>query len=196
MISAALASLAMVLVAVRAPRRPARSFTPEGDDHPAERRWDRWHRRRRPRQVEAGYPHAVELLILAVRAGYLPVTAMELVAERVDPPIDAAFRRVVGQAGEGRRFADALATITDDLGAIAAPLVDTLAAADRYGLPLGPTLDRLAAEARDHRRRSAEARVRQLPVRLAAPMVLCTLPSFVFLAIAPLLIGAISSLRR
>jgi hypothetical protein len=33
-------------------------------------------------------------------------------------------------------------------------------------------------------------------VRLAAPMVVCTLPSFVLLAIAPLLIGAFSSLRR
>jgi hypothetical protein len=34
-----------------------------------------------------------------------------------------------------------------------------------------------------------------LPVRLAMPLVLCTLPSFVLLAIVPLLVGALSSLH-
>ena len=71
-----------------------------------------------------------------------------------------------------------------------------LGAADRYGLPLAPALDRLAAEARLARRQQAEAAARELPVRLAAPLVLCTLPSFVLLASVPLLIGTVSSLRR
>ncbi|HQV57744.1 MAG TPA: type II secretion system F family protein [Ilumatobacteraceae bacterium] len=152
--------------------------------------------RRRSASTAAAYPHAVELLILAIRCGYLPRQAMAVVADRVDPAIGAAFRCVVANSERSTRFADALATLIDDIGPTATPLVDTLSAADRYGLALGPTLDRLAADARDQQRRDAEARVRQLPVRLSAPMVLCTLPSFVFLAIAPLLIGALSSLRR
>ncbi|MBI4883363.1 MAG: type II secretion system F family protein, partial [Actinobacteria bacterium] len=95
----------------------------------------------------------------------------------------------------GTRFADALAALPLHLGAAAAPLADSLIAADRYGLPLAPVLDRLAAEARQHRRRQADARARQLPVRLSLPLVLCTLPSFILLAVAPLLLAALSSLN-
>jgi hypothetical protein len=75
-------------------------------------------------------------------------------------------------------------------------LADGLAAADRDGLPLSPILDRLATEARQQRRRRADTLARQLPIRLSLPLVLCTLPSFVLLAVAPLLLAAIASLRR
>ena len=60
-------------------------------------------------------------------------------------------------------------------------------------MPIAPVLERLAEEARSERRRAADAAARQLPVRLAAPLVVCTLPAFVLLAIVPLLIGAFSS---
>ena len=39
------------------------------------------------------------------------------------------------------------------------------------------------------------ASARRLPVRLTFPLVTCTLPSFVLLAIAPAVIGALSTLR-
>ena len=81
------------------------------------------------------------------------------------------------------------------LGPVAQPLIDSLSAADRYGLPLAPVLERLSFEARQQRRRDIEASARELPVRLAMPLVLCTLPSFVLLAIVPLLLGALSSLH-
>ncbi|CAB4576271.1 unannotated protein [freshwater metagenome] len=74
-------------------------------------------------------------------------------------------------------------------------LVSAVAAAERWGLPLAPTVDRIADDARLHRRRLAEAEARRLPVRLAVPLVCCTLPSFVCIAIGPLLVGALSSLR-
>ena len=95
----------------------------------------------------------------------------------------------------GERFADALGELQAHLGPIAQPLVDSLSAADRYGLPLAPVLERLASEARQQRRRETDATARELPVRLAVPLVLCTLPSFVLLAIVPLLLGALSSLH-
>ena len=95
----------------------------------------------------------------------------------------------------GDRFADALRQLRASLGPIAQPLVDSLSAADRYGLPLAPVLERLSFEARQQRRRDTDATARELPVRLAMPLVLCTLPSFVLLAIVPLLLGALSSLH-
>ena len=75
-------------------------------------------------------------------------------------------------------------------------LADSFAAADRYGQPLAPVLERLADEARQHRRRQADTLARQLPVRMSLPLVLCTLPSFVLLAVVPLLLAALSSLHR
>ena len=56
-------------------------------------------------------------------------------------------------------------------------------------------LDRLAVDARAARRRLGEAEARRLPVRLTFPLVSCTLPSFVLLAIAPAVLGALSTLR-
>jgi tight adherence protein C len=55
-------------------------------------------------------------------------------------------------------------------------------------------LDQLTIEAREARRRLEQAEARRLPVRLSFPLVLCTLPSFVLLAIVPAVIAALSSL--
>ena len=149
----------------------------------------------RRRQIATDYPDALELLVLSIGAGYLPSQATVAVTPFVPESIRGAVV-AVGEAMEGgSRFAEALRELTDHLGPIADPLVDSLTAADRYGLPLAPVLERLAHEARQQRRRAADAAARELPVRLAIPLVLCTLPSFVLLAIVPLLLGALSSLH-
>ena len=146
--------------------------------------------------LERDYPSAIDLIVLAVRAGHLPRAAIDHVVPHLAASVRPAFAAVVQQCQGGRRFADALAALPAALGPRAAPLADSLAAADRYGLPLAPVLERLAAEAHHHRRRHADALARQLPVRLAVPLVLCTLPAFVLSAVAPLLLAAFSSLDR
>lgn len=152
-------------------------------------------RRAHDRAVRQAYPHAVELVVLAVRAGHLPVAAVQASLPLLPDPVRDAFAEVADRTGRGERFADALSSLPRHLGPIAGPLADHLAAADRYGLPLAPVLDRLAAEARDERRRQIEARTRELPVRLAFPLVVCTLPGFALTTVVPLLLAAISSLR-
>lgn len=153
-------------------------------------------RRRRERAVEALLPDAIDLLVLAVRSGHLPTAAMGAVAPFVGAPIREAFETVVAQVGDGTRFADSLRILPVVLGPRASALADSFAAADRDGLPLAPVLERLAEEARQQRRRRADTLARQLPIRLAIPLVLCTLPSFVLLTIAPLLLAALTSLHR
>ena len=69
-----------------------------------------------------------------------------------------------------------------------------VATAVRYGLPLAPVLDRLIDEARAERRRHAAEAARRLPVALSFPLVVCSLPSFVLLAIVPAVLGAVASL--
>jgi Flp pilus assembly protein TadB len=147
------------------------------------------------RQISAGYPDALDLLVLSIRAGYIPAQAIVEITQFLPPALRTAFVAVDEAMQGGSRFADALQELHARLGPIAQPLADSLSAADRYGLPLAPVLERLAFEARQHRRREADTTARELPVRLAVPLVLCTLPSFVLLAIVPLLLGALSSLH-
>ncbi len=151
---------------------------------------------RRRRLVDATLPDALDLVVLAVRAGHLPLAALHAVHHHFAPPLRDATADVLREVEGGARFADALRRLSVVLGPALDPLVDGLAAADRDGLPLAPVLERLATDARLHRRRQLDALARQLPVRLAVPLVLCTLPSFVLLAIVPLLLAALSSLHR
>ena len=141
-------------------------------------------------------PDAVELLVLCIHAGCSPTQAV-------------VGRRGASAAGRSRpSFADV------ELGLHRGPIArrrprradapparsgrevaSAIAAADRDGTALAPVLDRLAADARAARRRLAEADARRLPVRLTFPLVACTLPAFVLLAIAPAVLGALSTLR-
>jgi len=154
---------------------------------------------RRQRQITAraaaDLPDALEMIILAVRAGHLPSAAIRASLAHLPDTVRPAFAAVLAQVDDGCRFADAIGELAKHLGDSAQVLVDSFAAADRYGLPLAPVLDRLAAEARQQRARCTATLARQLPIRLAAPLVTCTLPSFVLLAVVPLLLAALSSLR-
>jgi tight adherence protein C len=152
-------------------------------------------RTRAARAISHDFPDALDLLVLSIRAGYLPAQAIVEIVPFLPRPLCHSFLAVGNSMRGGDRFADALGGLRADLGPIAQPLVDSLSAADRYGLPLAPVLERLSFEARQQRRRDTDATARELPVRLAMPLVLCTLPSFVFLAVVPLLLGALSSLH-
>ncbi len=151
-------------------------------------------RRCAERALEA-LPDAIELIVLAVRSGMSPTGAIEAVAHQVPEPLAATFTEATHQLHRGRRLADALEVFPQRLGPAAAGFADALATADRYGLPIEPVLDRLAVDVRTDRRRQAERYARTLPVKLAFPLVVCTLPSFVLLAIVPAVMGAVSTLR-
>jgi tight adherence protein C len=150
----------------------------------------------RRREIDRAYPDAIDLIVLAIRAGHLPAAALRAVLPHVAPVLREPIAAVLRNMHDGQRFADALSELPRHIGHQADALVDCFAAADRDGLPLAPVLERLATEARQQRRRRADALARQLPVRLSIPLVLCTLPSFVLLAVVPLLLAAFASLNR
>lgn len=154
-----------------------------------------WARRRERALIARALPDTIELTIIAIRAGLAPSAALRCAAPHAAPPIAAALGELDHRLQRGQRFADAVGALPELLGPIAAPLADDLATTDRYGLPLEPVLDRLAVTVRTDRRRLAEQAARTLPVRLSFPLVVCTLPSFVLLAVVPALLGAIATLR-
>lgn len=140
-------------------------------------------------------PDLVELIVIGVRAGATPTAAVTGSAPYAPASLAAVVAEVEHRLQRGQRLAEALAAFGDALGPGASAFVDALTTADRYGLPLGPVLDRLTDDIRDERRRRSERHARTLPVRLAFPLVMCTLPSFVLIAIVPALLGAVSTLR-
>jgi tight adherence protein C len=159
-----------------------------------------WWRRRRAAHREraavvAGLPEVADLLVLAVGSGLTPLLALRRLAPLAPPPFAPALAEVVQRVDRGVRLADALDALPARLGEPVRPVVAALTATERYGTPLSPALDALAHDARQERRRAAEISARQLPVRLSFPLVVCILPAFVLLTIAPLVAGALDSLR-
>jgi tight adherence protein C len=156
-------------------------------------------RRRRARRLAAvaataaAMPELLEILVALVRAGCTPAQAMRRVAPHAPPALAQPLARLVARLDQGQRFADTLHELAAAVP-IARAAVDLLATADRYGLPLAPVLDRLADEARAQRRRLGEAQARELPVRLAFPLVCCTLPSFAVLTVVPIVVASLGSL--
>ena len=154
--------------------------------------------RRRTRRAaaarEAAVPELLELLVALVRAGSTPAQAVKRAAARAPDALAEPMRLIVARLDRGQRFADTLVELATVVPS-ARPAVDLLTTAERYGLPLAPVLDRLADEARAQRRRLGEARARELPVRLAFPLVCCTLPSLAVLTVVPVVAASVGSLR-
>ena len=150
--------------------------------------------RRRRSRIDATAPDAIDLLVLLIHAGLTPHQAVEMMCTVAPEPIAPGFEAVVARHRRGDGLADALRALDDVLGHQMTLVVDTLAIAVRHGTPIGPALTQLSSDVRLRRRRQAEAEARRLPVRLSFPLVFCTLPSFVLVAIAPAVLAALSSL--
>lgn len=151
--------------------------------------------RERAEAMAAGMPEVVDLFGVAVGAGLTVHLAVPAVARRATGPVAAELRWVVDQVGLGRDLADALDDLPARAGEAVRPLAAALAASVRYGAPISAGLERLAAEVRVARQRRAEAAARKVPVKLLFPLVLCILPAFALLTVAPLVAGALGSLR-
>jgi pilus assembly protein TadC len=142
-------------------------------------------------------PDTVDLFAVAVAAGLNVRLAVAAVASRAPPgPVAEALGRVEAEvAGAGERLADALDRLPEWLGEPIRPLSRALVDAERYGTPLGASLDRIADDARRARQQRAQEAARRIPVQLLLPLVTCILPAFGLLTVAPLIAGGLRALR-
>jgi pilus assembly protein TadC len=142
----------------------------------------------------ATLPEVVDLLTVAVGSGLPVAAAIGAVSGRSPPPWRQALDDCLRLAADGALLDEALGSLAR-LGDEAAPLVGALRAGLVDGDRLAEQLARLAADARDLRRRRAQERARTIPVRLLLPLVACSLPAFAVLTIVPILAGALHDLR-
>lgn len=182
---------AAVTVVVLPPAAPAVGAVVWGLPAVAARR----DRRRRRAELLRYLPEVADLFMLAVGAGLTVPLAVAAVACRAPGVLGAELTRVVREVELGRRVGDALEEVPGRAGEEVRPLVAALVASERYGAPLLDGLARLTTELRSDRRRRAEEAARRIPVKLLFPLVFCTLPAFALLTVAPLLAGALGSLR-
>jgi len=145
--------------------------------------------------VERDLPDLVDLLALAVGAGVPLPAAVPAIAPLAPPALRDDLVAAADALAGGRASDEVVVELGRRWGPPARPLVHALADHLRYGTPVLPALDRVAADARAARRRAAETRARRLPVLLLLPLVLCTLPAFGLLTVAPLVAGTFDSLR-
>ena len=144
--------------------------------------------------VERDVGDVVTLVNLAVSSGHNLLGAVRAAAAHGDGPLAGGFRSAAAAVDRGARLADSLELLPDELGEVVRPVVVALVSCDRYGAPLGPTLDRLASDVRVAARQQAEAAARRLPIRLLFPLVSCILPAFGLLTVAPLIAGSLRGL--
>jgi tight adherence protein C len=143
--------------------------------------------RRRDRDaLAAALPEVLELVAVAIRAGGTVRAAIVLAVERGPDVTAPTFRTVLARSAAGIPLLDALDEVAPSLGPAFRPLVSALVAAERDGAPLVDVVSQLAHDAHESRRRTAEARARQVPVRLLLPLVCCTLPAVLVVTIVPL----------
>ncbi len=159
------------------------------------RRRAQLHRRKQAEIIEE-LPEAIDLLRLAVSSGLNVHLAVAAVGERLGGPVGDGLAEAVQRALAGMRLADALEPLPESVGEPVRPLVRVLIDGERYGTELEPALEQLAADSRLLRRRRAEEHARRLPLRLLLPLVLCILPAFILLTLAPVLAETLSILRQ
>lgn len=149
---------------------------------------DRRSRARAELMLEAALVEAVDVLRLALSAGLSVHGAVALLADHAPDPMAPALAEVTRRVALGERLGAALDAL-EVWGEPGRPVVSVLRSAAFDGAALATSLDRVADEVRDVRRRRAEARARRLPIQLLFPLTVCVLPAFVLLAVVPLLVS-------
>ena len=152
--------------------------------------------RRRQAEVLEELPEAIDLLRLAISSGLNVHLAVAAVGERLSGPVGLGLAGASWRVRAGMRLADALESLPNSVGEPVRPLVRVLVDGDRYGTDLEPALEQLAADSRLLRRRRAEENARRLPLRLLFPLVICILPAFILLTLAPVIAETLVVFRQ
>ena len=155
-----------------------------------------WRRARRAaakheRELGAALPSLADLLAVAVTAGYGPSSAIERVTPHVSPVLEPYLNSLAVKVARGAALRDELRVLGQALGRPAEPLLRVLEVSLDDGVGSATALRAAAADLRLGHRRTREAEIAALPIRLLFPLVVCILPAFVLLTLVPVLIGSL-----
>jgi tight adherence protein C len=147
---------------------------------------------KRQQSITAGFPDALDMLLICVQAGMSIEAAFQKVAAEIGPQsLELAEELSVTTAelsylSDRRQAYENLARRTGLPGVkgVATALIQ----AERYGTPVGTALRVMAKENRDHRMMEAEKKAAALPPKLTVPMIVFFLPVLFVVIIGPAII--------
>lgn len=151
---------------------------------------------RRQRAIVAELPELVDLYAVGVQAGLGSAAAVDVIAGQLDGPVVQELLEAVTLQRLGRAWSDVLPVVTHNLGPSSRPFIDAIEAYETQGVAIGEALREISGALRDDQRRLAETAARRLPVQMLLPLIVCVLPAFLVLTVAPIIVDAFSSLSQ
>lgn len=145
------------------------------------------------RRVQDQLPEVATLLAVGLGGG-LPLSQVCSTLEALTlDPFGSALRRVGQRQAHGHGLIDALDHELARLGGGADGLLPLLRSHTDDGAAIADALFDIAASARQTQRRLSEAEARRLPVRMLVPLIVCILPAFMALTVAPVIVESLRS---
>lgn len=150
---------------------------------------------KRQRALRAGFPDALDLLVVCVESGLGLAPALQRVAEELavsHPPLSDELTLVNAEMRAGVERGQALKNLAertglDDIRGMTSLLVQTM----RFGTSIADALRVYSEEFRDKRTQAAEEQAAKIGTKMIFPLVLCLFPSFFLVSIGPAVIGLI-----
>jgi tight adherence protein C len=163
---------------------------------------DLWLRRqikRRAQQFVHALPDVLDLLMVCVEAGMGFDAAVARVAEQPEmrqSPLHQEMQRMHLEVRAGRPRSEALRAFGDRTGVVdVKAMVSAFVQTDRLGTSLGKTLRIHADGARVRRRHRAEERAYLAPLKMLVPTVVCLMPAFMIVVMAPAFLKLLEVLK-
>ena len=145
--------------------------------------------KKRAQQMDAVIADVMDLLVVCVEGGQTLTAALMQLSERMDNIAADEFRHLLADINSGVSRRDAFAALADRCQSEALGISCTMIVhADKIGMSLTHTLRTLSDMMRTRRRRSAETRARQAPIKMMPVLVLFTLPTMLALLLGPLVL--------
>ncbi|MCY4440198.1 MAG: type II secretion system F family protein [Deltaproteobacteria bacterium] len=153
---------------------------------------------RRHRKLARGLPDALDLMVLCVEAGYTFERALSMVSEELRPlapELAAELGSVEAQLRLGADRRSVLQDLCERTGAQGLQdFAMTVIQGERYGTPMGQSIQNIAANERLQRAARIEAAAGRLPVIMSLPMLLLVVPGIILLMGGPAFLVAIQAL--
>lgn len=136
----------------------------------------------------------IDRVCVSLRAGRTVAQACETIDQSGTPRTSRLAADIAGRVRAGQPLDEALEPLGVHHGLAGRMFADVLVGAERDGLPVVPLVTRIALEVRTERQHRIDVAVRQLPSKLAIPLVLCVLPAFLLITLVPLVVSSLGAL--
>ena len=154
---------------------------------------------RRKLSLSRALPDALDLMVLCVEAGYTFERALAIVARELQPIAAdlarelAAVEAELRVGAERKRVLMELYERTETEGI--RDFAMTVIQAERYGTPIGQSIQNIAASERTQRAARIEAQAGRLPVIMSLPMLLFVVPGILLLLGGPAFMQAFRAME-